>query len=97
MPQHTSLLSNAIAGVLALAGAQAALAHDPPALAERDKCYGIAKAGQNDCGTPRHSCAGKATKDHAPDDWKYVPRGTCEKAGGRNSPEGAKPDAGKRR
>jgi uncharacterized membrane protein len=97
MPQRTPFLSTAVAGVLALASAQAALAHDPPALAERDKCYGIAKAGQNDCGTARHTCAGKATKDGAPDDWKYVPQGTCAKAGGRPSPGGAKPDPGKRK
>ncbi len=97
MPQRPSFLSTAIAGVLALASAQAALAHDPPSLSDREKCYGIAKAGQNDCGTARHTCAGKASKDNAPDDWKYVPRGTCGSAGGRTSPGDAKPDAGKRK
>ncbi|HUL95811.1 MAG TPA: DUF2282 domain-containing protein [Usitatibacter sp.] len=95
MSQRIAVLT-AVAGVLALAGASGAAAHDPPALADRDKCYGIAKAGQNDCGTARHTCAGKATRDNAPDDWKYVPRGTCGKAGGRTSP-GGKPDAGKRK
>ena len=97
MAHRTSILFAAVAGVLALSGGPCALAHDPPALADRDKCYGIAKAGQNDCGTARHTCAGKATKDKAPDDWKYVPRGTCEKAGGRTSPGSAAPDAGKRK
>jgi uncharacterized membrane protein len=86
---RAKLLQSALAGVLALGMAQAS-AHDGSDAA-KDKCYGIAKAGQNDCGTARHSCAGKATRDNAPDEWKYVPKGTCEKMGGRSSPG----DAGK--
>jgi uncharacterized membrane protein len=89
MSAKMKLLNSAIAGVLALGVAQAANAED----AKTEKCYGIAKAGQNDCGTARHSCAGKATKDNAPDEWKYVPKGTCEKVGGRTSAGGA--DSGK--
>jgi uncharacterized membrane protein len=88
MSAKTKLLNSAIAGVLALGVAQAASAQDATAAA-KEKCYGIAKAGQNDCGTARHSCAGRATRDNAPDDWKYVPRGTCEKVGGRTSAGGA--------
>jgi uncharacterized membrane protein len=60
----------------------------PAAAQDKEKCYGIAKAGQNDCGTARHSCAGKAAKDNAPDEWKYVPKGTCEKIGGKASSGG---------
>ena len=52
---------------------------------EKEKCYGIAKAGQNDCGTASHTCAGKAKKDNAPDEWKYVAKGTCEKLGGKTA------------
>jgi uncharacterized membrane protein len=92
MPAQNKFLQSAVAGVLALAIAQAANAQDSKSPA-KEKCYGIAKAGQNDCGTARHSCAGKATRDGAPDDWKYVPKGTCEKMGGRTSAGG--PDAGK--
>ncbi len=44
-----------------------------------EKCMGIAKAGKNDCGTSGHACAGQSTKDSAPDEWVYVPEGTCEK------------------
>ena len=87
MSHRPSFLQTALAGLIALGAASAALAADPAA--DRDKCYGIAKAGQNDCGTARHTCAGKAAKDNQPDEWKYVPRGTCEKAGGRPSPGGA--------
>ena len=92
MSTKTKLLQSAIAGVLALGIAQAAQAQDKNA--PKEKCYGIAKAGQNDCGTARHSCAGKATRDNAGDEWKYVPKGTCEKMGGKTSAGGG-PDAGK--
>ncbi len=44
-----------------------------------EQCAGIAKAGVNDCQTATHACAGTATVDGAPDDWLYVPVGTCEK------------------
>ena len=43
-----------------------------------EKCYGVAKAKQNDCGTAVHSCAGQATKDYDPKEWKFVPTGTCK-------------------
>jgi uncharacterized membrane protein len=45
---------------------------------ERERCYGIAKAGKNDCGTASHACAGRATLDDRSDEWKMVPMGTCE-------------------
>lgn len=46
-----------------------------------EKCAGIAKAGQNDCGATdgSHACAGQATKKASPVEWVYVPEGTCEK------------------
>ena len=74
----------------ALAALVAAAAGESPAAdkGEKEKCYGIAKAGQNDCGTATHTCAGKATKDNSPDEWKYVPKGTCEKLGGKKQPPG---------
>ena len=81
----SKLLQSAIASVLAIGLAQAANAHDPKDDGGKEKCYGIAKAGQNDCGTARHSCAGKATRDNAPDEWKYVAKGTCEKLGGKST------------
>ena len=45
----------------------------------REKCLGIAKAGLNDCGTSTHTCAGQATEDNHPEEWVYLPKGTCEK------------------
>ncbi len=44
-----------------------------------EKCAGIVKAGMNDCGANGHSCAGQAAKDNDPNEWVYVPKGTCEK------------------
>jgi uncharacterized membrane protein len=48
-----------------------------------EKCTGIAKAGMNDCGTGKHACAGMATTDSDPEEWVYVPEGTCSKSGGK--------------
>lgn len=44
-----------------------------------EKCQGIAKAGQNDCGANGHACAGYAKVDGDPNEWVYVPEGTCDK------------------
>lgn len=46
---------------------------------EKEKCYGIALAGKNDCGTSTGlTCAGTSTVDYQGDAWKYVEKGTCE-------------------
>ena len=53
-----------------------------------EKCYGVVKAGQNDCQTATHSCAGTSTADNQGDAWIYVPAGTCGKiSGGSNEPK----------
>ena len=44
-----------------------------------EKCKGVAKAGMNDCGANGHGCAGQAETDGDPNEWIYVPEGTCEK------------------
>jgi uncharacterized membrane protein len=48
---------------------------------EAEKCYGIAKAGANDCAstTGAHSCAGMSKVDSDPSEWIYVPAGYCER------------------
>jgi uncharacterized membrane protein len=52
--------------------------------AAKEKCFGIAKAGQNDCASISgvHSCAGQSKVDGDKGEWKYVAKGTCEKVGG---------------
>ena len=49
-----------------------------------EKCYGIVKAGKNDCGSKdgAHSCAGQATKNADPNEWVLVPKGLCDKIHG---------------
>ena len=55
---------------------------------QAEKCYGIAKAGSNDCQTATHSCAGTSTKDMDGASWIYVPSGTCAKVvGGSDMPK----------
>jgi uncharacterized membrane protein len=91
MNSKRALIRSALAGVIAVGLGQAqAQAQDGPSAAGREKCYGIAKAGQNDCGTATHACAGLAKKDKAPDEWKYVAKGTCTKLGGKLKPPGGK-------
>jgi uncharacterized membrane protein len=47
-----------------------------------EKCFGVAAAGQNDCQTATHSCAGESKRAAAGDSWIYVPAGTCAKING---------------
>jgi len=44
-----------------------------------EKCYGIAKAGQNDCGSTVHGCGGEQKTDGDKSDWIAVPNGLCNK------------------
>ncbi len=46
-----------------------------------EKCYGVAKAGQNDCASKanNHACAGLAKIDNDPNEWVKLPKGECEK------------------
>ncbi|OIQ75498.1 hypothetical protein GALL_428360 [mine drainage metagenome] len=69
-------------GILTAAGS--AVAAD----ASKEKCFGIAMAGKNDCGskTSKHSCAGQSKVDNDPNDFKLVPKGSCEKMGGKTAP-----------
>lgn len=78
MEKSKLVASTAVAGILALglaATSGQALAGKPG----MEKCQGIAKAGQNDCGTSKHSCAGQAKVDGDPEEWVYVPEGSCSK------------------
>lgn len=83
MNKRQALIAAALATVCAASAGSAAAAD-----AGKEKCYGIAKAGQNDCAAANgsHSCAGQASADNAPTEWKYVAKGTCEKAGGKTTP-----------
>ncbi len=86
MNQKQKIASAALA--LALATAVVAPTH----AAGKEKCYGIAEAGQNDCGNlaGTHSCAGQSTVDKDPGEWKLVAKGTCESVGGMLKAEAKK-------
>ena len=64
-----------------------------PAVAqEKEKCFGIAKAGQNDCANlaGTHSCAGQSKVDMDKGEWKYVAKGTCKDLKGLSAEEAKK-------
>lgn len=82
-----TLLASAV--VLTLAGA-ATQGHAEETTNE--KCFGVVKAGMNDCAsaTKSHSCAGHSSADAGADEWVNVPKGLCEKlAGGSLEPKPA--------
>jgi uncharacterized membrane protein len=83
-------ISSALASALALGLLGTAVAQDKPAA--KEKCYGIAKAGQNDCAnlSGSHSCAGQSKVDKDPGEWKYVPKGTCKDLKGMTADEARK-------
>ena len=64
----------------------------PAAAQEKEKCFGIAKAGQNDCAsvTGVHSCAGQSKVDMDKMEWKYVAKGTCKDMKGMSLEEAKK-------
>ena len=83
---HLLIASSALASVLALGLV------GPVAAQGKDKCFGIAKAGQNDCAALNgvHSCAGQSKADNDPAEWKFVARGTCTQMGGMSADEAKK-------
>jgi uncharacterized membrane protein len=82
---HRLAISTALASVLALGVLGTAAAQDKA----KEKCYGIAKAGQNDCANlaGTHSCAGQSKVDNDPGEWKYVAKGTCKDMKGMSAEE----------
>jgi uncharacterized membrane protein len=83
------LIASAVAAALAIpysAGAGPA----PKPKFEAEKCFGIAKAGKNDCQTANSSCAGTSKRDNQGDAWIYIPAGSCDKVvGGSKEPKKA--------
>lgn len=68
----------AVAAAASFAAVSASAAQDKPQQA-KEKCYGVALAGKNDCAAGAGtSCAGTSKRDYQGDAWKYVAKGTCE-------------------
>ena len=84
---HRLVASTAFASVLAMGLLSAAQAQE--SAKDKEKCYGVAKAGSNDCAnlSGSHSCAGQNKTAMAPDEWNYVAKGTCAKMGGKSLEE----------
>lgn len=84
MKRSNLAIVNAITGVIALAtiGTAQAAKHEMPAT---EKCYGIVKAGKNDCQTATSSCAGTSKKNAQKDAWITMPKGTCDKIVGAST------------
>ena len=82
------IASGALASALAVASL-GAVGQTPEKGKEKEKCYGIAKAGTNDCAnlSGSHSCAGQNKVAMAIDEWNYVAKGTCAKLGGKSEVE----------
>ena len=81
MSNKTIMMSAAVSSLLAFG----ALTLSTGAMAEdgaKEKCFGVAKAGQNSCAANGHSCQGQAKTDNDPAEWKYVAKGECAKMGG---------------
>jgi len=89
-PKITSAsLALALGAAISIAAAPASADDKMDMKMDKEKCYGVALKGKNDCmagaGT---SCAGTSKKDYQGDTWKHVPKGTCEKTPSPTSPTG---------
>jgi uncharacterized membrane protein len=71
------MVGAAVTAAIALSSIGAANAAD-----EKEKCYGVAKAGKNDCQTPVSSCAGTSKMDGEKHAFIVVPKGSCDKISG---------------
>lgn len=77
MTSRTAILAAAVSSLFMLASS--AFAADDNNF---EKCYGVAKAGKNDCAGGAHACAGQSTKDKSAKEFLKVPKGTCERISG---------------
>ena len=79
----TAVLALALGSALAMAVAPAAAADD------KEKCFGVAMAGKNDCAAGAGTtCAGTSKTDYQANSWKFVPAGTCASMKSMTSPTG---------
>ena len=89
MKASTMALASALVGSMAMSAVAVAQTGPAPKPEYKfEKCYGVVKAGKNDCQTATHSCAGSSKQDAAHNSWVYVPTGTCDKlVGGSLEPK----------
>jgi uncharacterized membrane protein len=77
----STLLAGVVASLLASVAHAAPLtkAEESAAIAaHKEKCYGVALKGQNDCAAgPSTTCQGTSAMDFQGNSWKFVQGGTC--------------------
>ena len=79
MITKTEITAATLAAALALLAMPVSAEEMGGPKAGKEKCYGVALKGQNDCAAgPGTSCAGTSKVDYDGKAWKYVPKGTCE-------------------
>lgn len=83
--KQANLIATTAASIMTLT-----LAAAPAMATDNEKCFGIAKAGQNDCASTAHACAGRSKVDLDKVDWKYVAKGTCKDMKGLSADEAKK-------
>jgi uncharacterized membrane protein len=91
MKKTTAVVSvSSLLGTLALAAVFTVPANAAPVAQPSgyEKCYGVAKAGKNDCSAGAHSCAGQATENSDKASFVYLPTGACEKLAGGSTSSG---------
>ncbi len=88
--KYTMTKRTAVAGLALALGAALTMAAAPSQAAdEKEKCFGIALKGKNDCAAgPGTTCAGTSKVDYQGNAWNYVPAGTCTKTESPTSPTG---------
>jgi uncharacterized membrane protein len=91
--QH-AIITTAVTSLLALGITTSAISANA---ANEEKCWGVAKAGQNACNSnkSKHSCAGHSKVNNDPNDFIPLPKGSCEKIGGKLEPTGDKAESTK--
>ncbi|HXV23909.1 MAG TPA: DUF2282 domain-containing protein [Alphaproteobacteria bacterium] len=88
MTKVSMLAASALVAALAVPAAASAQTPVEAPTFKAEKCYGVVKAGKNDCQTANSSCAGTSRRDGQADAWIYVPAGSCERiVGGSLSPK----------
>jgi uncharacterized membrane protein len=79
MTKKDVLIGTAISSLIALSALSAAHQASAQDSAATEKCYGVVKAGKNDCAGPGHTCQGQAKADASEQEYILVPAGTCER------------------
>jgi uncharacterized membrane protein len=80
--KKTSATVTAISSLLTLGAAALATPSFAADKVDMEKCYGVVKAGKNDCAGPAHACAGQAKVDSGGKEFVAVPKGTCARLSG---------------